>query len=181
MSKKNININKSKGFTIVELVVSFSLMMVVIIYLLRTIIVISNKENELLTLQEYTIVETNLLKHIYTDINESESPSEISIVEDNNKILIDGVGNYIEFDTENNYIIYGNIIYELPEGVKIDKNPYSIENFTDTTMVSDNNVFYIAKINLSVNGESKSIKIVHQYYDDNSSIIDTTASTDNIN
>ena len=154
----------NKGFTIVELIISFSLVMIVLIYLLRTIIVIGNKESELLTLQEYTVVEANLLKDIYNDIEKTTS-TEIKIKDLNNGIYIEGVGKQIEIDKENNSIIYGDIIYELPEGVKLAEESYSVESLSDSNIVSSNNTFDIGKINLIVNKKLKSIKIVHQFFD----------------
>ena len=41
---------KEKGFTLVEVIVSFSLMSVVMIYLLKTIAVISTEQTNILTL-----------------------------------------------------------------------------------------------------------------------------------
>ena len=157
----------NKGFTIVELIVSFSLVMIVMIYLLKTILVVGNKENELLTLQEYTVVEANLLKDIYTDIKKTNS-SEVKIQDLNDGIYIEGVGKQIEFDKENNSIIYGDVIYELPEGVKLADKSYTVESISDSNIVSLNNTFNIGKINLNVNNKLKSIKIVHQFFDKSS-------------
>ena len=44
---------KEKGFTLVEVIVSFSLMSVVMIYLLKTIAVISTEQTNILTLENY--------------------------------------------------------------------------------------------------------------------------------
>ena len=60
---------KEKGFTLVEVIVSFSLMSVVMIYLLKTIAVISTEQTNILTLENYSVYESTVLKKIYKDIN----------------------------------------------------------------------------------------------------------------
>ena len=56
---------KEKGFTLVEVIVSFSLMSVVMIYLLKTIAVISTEQTNILTLENYSVYESTVLKKIY--------------------------------------------------------------------------------------------------------------------
>ena len=160
----------TKGFTLTELIVSFSLTMIVMIYFLKAIIVIVDRENELLQIQEYMVFESSLLNNIYTDISKVD-PNTVSIDEYNNKIIITGIDKQIEFDTTNNYIIYDETIYALPEGVKFDNKIYSVLKMDDFKGVSENNSYYVAKINLLVNNNKKNIKIIHQTIDNSMEVL----------
>lgn len=161
---KGENMKNNNGFTMIELVVSFSLTMIVIVYLLKTIVVISNKNQELLTLQEYEVLETTLLSKINEDIKNQNG--NVEILEKNESIFISGIEEYITFNNNENYITYKDIIYELPDGVKIADVPYTISNIKDGNMISSNTSFNVAKINLIVNNKDRKVIISNQYYDD---------------
>ena len=83
---------KEKGFTLVEVIVSFSLMSVVMIYLLKTIAVISTEQTNILTLENYSVYESTVLKKIYKDINNAYN---IDVKEENNNIMIQIMSNIL--------------------------------------------------------------------------------------
>lgn len=154
----------NKGFTLVEVIVSFSLLMIAMIYLLSTITITIKRENSLLILQEYSVFEANLLNNIYDDIdnyvnNKNTSDGKVTISNDNNKLLIEGLNKYLEFNQKNNCIIYDEVIYELPNGVAFDDKVYDLKS----GIIGENNEYYVAKINLIVNDKKESIKIIYQY------------------
>lgn len=155
---------QNKGFTLVELVVSFTLIMIVVIYLIRTMIVIGNKENELLILEEYVVFETNILDKIYYDIYNEDLINADIISEDADNIInvklsnIDGtLEENITLNKNDSIIIYDDIIYELPEKVKIDSCNKKTFNL-DT-----NNNSYVINVKFLVNDEIKDLKIIYQY------------------
>ena len=145
---------KENGFTLVEVVVSFSLAMIVIVYLLKTIAVVNSEENNLLIEQQYSVYQSMVLKQIYNDIGFNVTTAEIDKNDSNNIIItIDGENKILTFD--NKSIIYDNIIYELPDGCNFDKDKkiYSI---------ASGEKYYIIKINLKVNDKDKIMKIIIQ-------------------
>lgn len=52
----------NKGFTLVEVVVSFSLIMVVMVYLIKTVVVVSSEETDLVIEQQYSVYQSTLLE-----------------------------------------------------------------------------------------------------------------------
>ena len=143
----------NKGYTLVEVIVSFSLIMIVMIYLLKTIIILSDKNNELLLNQEFLVYESSLLDKIYSDIDSAELSDNVSITNNNNEVTFNDIDKTIKFDAENSSIIYNNIIYKLPDTVQFDNNMYEISNFSNG---------YILKINLIKQEKNKTINIVYQ-------------------
>ena len=106
---------KEKGFTLVEVIVSFSLMSVVMIYLLKTIAVISTEQTNILTLENYSVYESTVLKKIYKDINNAYN---IDVKEENNNIVFtsnDFTSQNKTLKINDNGITYDNTVYDLPE------------------------------------------------------------------
>lgn len=143
---------KNKGFTLVEVIISFSLIMVVMIYLIKTVMVANSEETDLITEQQFAVYQSMLLEKIYGDIG---SAVAISVSTDENKITILSSESSLEkiLIIDDNSIIYDNTIYELPDNCEFNNEKYSL--------VSDEN-YYILKINIKVNGKNKIMKIIIQ-------------------
>ena len=142
---------KEKGFTLVEVIVSFSLMSVVMIYLLKTIAVISTEQTNILTLENYSVYESTVLKKIYKDINNAYN---IDVKEENNNIVFtsnDFTSQNKTLKINDNGITYDNTVYDLPEGTKVDSNNYSL-------IKQDN--YYILKLNFIVNNKKEEMKVI---------------------
>lgn len=142
---------KEKGFTLVEVIVSFSLMSVVMIYLLKTIAVISTEQTNILTLENYSVYESTVLKKIYKDINNAYN---IDVKEENNNIVFtsnDFTSQNKTLKINDNGITYDNTVYDLAEGTKFDSNKYSL-------IKKDN--YYILKLNFIVNNKKEEMKVI---------------------
>ena len=142
---------KEKGFTLVEVIVSFSLMSVVMIYLLKTIAVISTEQTNILTLENYSVYESTVLKKIYKDINNAYN---IDVKEENNNIVFtsnDFTSQNKTLKINDNGITYDNTVYDLPEETKFDSNKYSL-------IKKDN--YYILKLNFIVNNKKEEMKVI---------------------
>ena len=143
----------NKGFTLVEVVVSFSLIMVVMVYLIKTVVVVSSEETDLVTEQQYSVYQSTLLEKIYSDISVA---ADITVSSNGNTITItskEWVPNNKTISFDNNSITYDNTIYELPDNCEFKSTKYSI--------VQQEN-YYIIKINLKVNDKDKTMKIIIQ-------------------
>ena len=154
---------KEKGFTLVEVIVSFSLMSVVMIYLLKTIAVISTEQTNILTLENYSVYESTVLKKIYKDINNAYN---IDVKEENNNIMIRIMSNilgsrnsesrehilHIKTATEMmlRQLVKVTDAYPLTEA-DIDSNKYSL-------IKKDN--YYILKLNFIVNNKKEEMKVI---------------------
>lgn len=143
----------NKGFTLVEVVVSFSLIMVVMVYLIKTVVVVSSEETDLVTEQQYSVYQSTLLEKIYSDISVA---ADITVSSNGNTITITSkkwVPNNKTISFDNNSITYDNTIYELPDNCEFKSTKYSI--------VKQEN-YYIIKINIKVNDKDKIMKIIIQ-------------------
>lgn len=142
---------KENGFTLIEVIVSLSLISIVMIYLLKTITVISKEQMNILTLENYSVYESTILKKIYNDINKAYN-IEVNNQDDN---IVFTSNDFIEqnkiLKITDKGIIYDNIIYEMPEGTKFDSNKYNL-------IKKDN--YYILKINFVVNNKNKTMKVI---------------------
>ncbi len=143
----------NKGFTLVEVVVSFSLIMIVMVYLIKTVVVVSSEETDLVTEQQYSVYQSTLLEKIYSDISVA---ADITVSSNGNTITItskEWVPNNKTISFDNNSITYDNTIYELPDNCEFKSTKYSI--------VKQEN-YYIIKINIKVNDKDKIMKIIIQ-------------------
>lgn len=143
----------NKGFTLVEVVVSFSLIMIVMVYLIKTIVVVSSEETDLVTEQQYSVYQSTLLEKIYSDISVA---ADMTVSSNGNTITItskEWVPNNKTISFDNNSITYDNTIYELPDNCEFKSTKYSI--------VQQEN-YYIIKINIKVNDKDKIMKIIIQ-------------------
>ena len=143
----------NKGFTLVEVVVSFSLIMIVMVYLIKTVVVISNEETDLVIEQQYSVYQSTLLEKIYSDLSVA---ADITVSSNGNSITItsnEWIPKNKTISFNNNSIIYDNTIYELPDNCEFNSTRYSI--------VQQEN-YYIIKINLKVNDKDKIMKIIIQ-------------------
>ncbi len=143
----------NKGFTLVEVVVSFSLIMIVMVYLIKTVVVVSSEETDLVIEQQYSVYQSTLLEKIYSDISVA---ADITVSSNGNTITItskEWVPNNKTISFDNNSITYDNTIYELPDNCEFKSTKYSI--------VKQEN-YYIIKINIKVNDKDKIMKIIIQ-------------------
>ena len=143
----------NKGFTLVEVVVSFSLIMVVMVYLIKTVVVVSSEETDLVIEQQYSVYQSTLLEKIYSDISVA---AYMTVSSNGNTITItskEWVPNNKTISFDNNSITYDNTIYELPDNCEFKSTKYSI--------VQQEN-YYIIKINIKVNDKDKIMKIIIQ-------------------
>ena len=163
-----------KGFTLVELLVSFVLLMIVVMYLLRTVIVLGNKNNNLVTLQQFSVFENNLLEKVYTDIDEVTDQATFAGLEINNDTIrfID-TNKELKFDTSQNNqsVIYDDTRYPLPDNTVFRMGPenkiYKVEEETGL------HKYYVITIYLKVDDVDKDMKIVYQNFgEENHEIID---------
>lgn len=141
----------NKGFTLVEVVVSFSLIMVVMVYLIKTVVVVSSEETDLVIEQQYSVYQSTLLEKIYSDISVA---ADMTVSSNGNTITItskEWVPNNKTISLDNNSITYDNTIYELPDNCEFKSTKYSI--------VQQEN-YYIIKINIKVNDKDKIMKII---------------------
>ena len=143
----------NKGFTLVEVVVSFSLIMIVMVYLIKTVVVVSSEETDLVTEQQYSVYQSTLLEKIYSDISVA---ADMTVSSNGNTITItskEWVPNNKTISFDNNSITYDNTIYELPDNCEFKSTKYSI--------VKQEN-YYIIKIYIKVNDKDKIMKIIIQ-------------------
>ena len=156
-----------KGFTLVEVVVSVVLIMVVMLYLLRTIITISTKDNELVTYQEYSVYENNLLQKFYEDVdnkvNFNSQLKGINVDSSNQNII-----HFVDFNKDlrlnidDKQIIYDNVVYRLPERVEFrqEDNKYYYTEYINN--IYEETTMIVVNIYVKVYDRNEIIKLMYQ-------------------
>ena len=185
--KKNFRKINKKGYTLVEIIVSITLVMLVMIYLLRTIVVISNKNNDLIVLEDFSIYEENLLNAIYKNVDDAFKLNKFGAVTcGDNSTNLDNCSNSIKIKNKDNNgdlqegkllefvrnedntgkIIYDGVIYELPENVKF--RPKNNKVFSVSKSIHQGlHDYYIITIYLKLNDKDKDMKILYQNKEEN--------------
>ena len=164
-----------KGFTLVEVIISFSLIMIVMIYLLRTIMVLVQKNSDLITYEEFSIYENNLLGDIYKDLDvvydlDSHEISGLDVSRDKDNIIIfSDLNTQLEFKPNERKIIYNNKNYTLPDNVEfrtVQRNVVGQDNevgkvYSFTDLQRTMHEYYVITIHLKVNGNDEDMKIIY--------------------
>lgn len=141
----------NKGFTLIEVIVSFMLISIVMICLLKTITVMNIQNTNLILEENYLVYESMVLKDIYDDINSSNN---ITVTDNNGEVTLtsnDFVNQDKIIKIHDNEIVYDDTIYELPDGIKLNNSKYEL-------ITNDN--YYILKINFKINDNDKIMKII---------------------
>lgn len=162
---------KNEGFTLVELLISFTLLTIVLIYLIKATTNIMTRENEVLMLQEYNVFESTLLNNVYDD---TDGLTDLKVEEDNGELNI-RVGNsssiYKNISFINNEdekgIYYDNVLYEFPTNTEFNSSKYY--SLKTGTYIGDNYIknYSIISIFLVMNNKNKTINIIFQNADQN--------------
>ena len=141
----------NKGFTLIEVVVSFAILSVVLVYLFKVISVMDTRQTELLREQNYNIYISTVLKKIYSDINKANN---ISLRNEENTIIFtsdDFTSQNKELVIKDDALVYDNVIYEYPEGLRLKDIKYGITNAEN---------YYVVKIYFNYNNINKEMKII---------------------
>lgn len=148
-----------KGFTLVELLVSFILVTIVMVFFTKTIIVGVQKENKLLSMQEYTAFEATFLKAVG---NEVDLLKNKTVSESGNTLTINGtsgnstVSKNLSFVTsDEKSISFNNTLYPLPNNTDFVSNNGKYYN---VYRVSTNKI--IINIFLKHDNTNKTISII---------------------
>ncbi len=157
---------KNKGFTLVELLISFTLLTVVLIYLIKATTNIMAKENDILMLQEYNVFESTFLNKIYEDIDElsnlkiEENSGELNIKVGDSETIYKNIS-FINTSDEKG-IYYDNVLYELPSNTEFNKEQYYV--IKQGTYTEDNYIknYSIISIPLISNQKNRTINIIFQ-------------------
>jgi len=159
--------NNKKGFTLVELIVSFALITAVSLAFFKTILVLQQEQIKNIAINSYKAFTVVLNNSIQKDFLNDNIEKIISCGENCYDITYTRNGiTRLSIDKENNTITYGNIKEKLPKDYKFINN---IE-FTSYINSYEGNDSYVAlNINIKSNYEKdiENIKYVYQYDSDN--------------
>ncbi len=163
-----------KGFTIAEVIVSFSLIAIILTSIISATMYYRDKlKNEEVVSQLWDF-KNNITKIVYDDIiNAKFEYAESCIGTPNCVNFVDGMGNshvlkILEYDvttSTNNrgvYLYYDGIKYMLPDSDLI-ASKYTIDNHEETTKVCD----FVGPIEIKSDGDLYKVKatIYHKYLD----------------
>ena len=165
-------IKKEKGFTLVEVIVSVVLIIAVLFYLIRTIVVIGDKNSELVTRQEYSVFENNLLNSFYTEVDKKitgeKKLSGIKPDESNENTL-----HFLDLDedlefrlsdntSKNEKLVFNSVVYALPNNVSFAQKDgkYYAVNYIDN--IYDNSSMIVVNVFFKVANKDEMIKLTYQ-------------------
>ena len=127
---------KNNGFTIVEVIVSFSLTMIIVLFLFQLIITLKQIYNNNFVASDLVLQQSNISQMINSDFLETDLGSATNVAESyNNGIygrcysltFTNGVRKLC-YDTEHNIISYNDYEFTLISGSKIGDVSVEIEN-----------------------------------------------------
>lgn len=163
--------NNNKGFSLTELLVSFVIVMIVAVYLLRTVIVLMENESKLIILEEYNLYESLVLEKFKESLSEHsnyefELDSSSSDVEKIINVKYNG-SIYKTLSVVNKVnekgIYIDDIFYEIPHNASfrrdllVDIKP--VENSENSKYISG---YYIIRVPIIFNDDEYKLRFVYQ-------------------
>ena len=160
----------NKGFTLVELIVSFVLITVISLALFKTTLTLQEQQQRNIAKNKYKSFLIVLNNIIQMDFTEDKMKSVTSCGNNCYNIVYENGGEKrLSIDTDNNVITYGSTKEKLPDDYKL------IGNIEFTSYVGDRvgyDSFVLLTISIKSNYDSKIDKIKYMYqYDSDFGII----------
>ena len=159
-----------KGFTVLELILAFTLTTIVVVYLMQIIslvhaMYVSNNQKT-----ETLIKQSNIMDQIYRDLDEKTLRS-VSACEPNCSTLTltftTGESKIISIDNNQKIVKYGDYAVQYDSNMKIENIQTSNTTFKNNVGEVMGSNLYDAilqiKIPISINENSFDINVVHQY------------------
>ena len=109
----------NKGFTLVEIIVSFSLTMIVVLFLFQIILTLKQVYTNNFVVSDLKIKQGNIVKMINNDFSMSNLEDVVGITPSNNNCYVITFSNdtrNICYDNKNNVLIYNDYEFSLVEG-----------------------------------------------------------------
>ena len=117
-----------KGFTTIELIVSFTLVSIMIVALMSIVLNYRNRIMREDTKSQIVDFKNQITKIIYDDIINGKYQKILSCEEKKCAKFVDGENNIYELRIDNNYLIYNDIKYQIPDAKKVIINDFQIAN-----------------------------------------------------
>ncbi len=162
----------NRGFSIVELIVAFSLATIMIFIVSEITIFLRAEYNKISVQSEMKLKQAIILDKIATDFNEKQV-SEVSSCGDNCfEITFDTEMKILKVDETENIFRYGNYATDITEGVEFGTILVENENFASTPGNNTNSFLHV-RIPLQheeVRDETFDVQAIYQYDDENDPI-----------
>ena len=162
-----------KGFTLIELIVSFVLITVVSISLFKTVLTVQQRQSQNIAINKFRSFELLLNNEIEQDFQDDEIESVDECGLNCYNITFKNKGTVtISIDSDNNIITYGNIKEEIPESYKL-INRMTVTKYESETNGINSYVILEIPIKSSLEPKLKSLKYMYTY-DSNEGEIELT-------
>ncbi|HOO67903.1 MAG TPA: prepilin-type N-terminal cleavage/methylation domain-containing protein [Bacilli bacterium] len=155
-----------KGFTLVELLVSFTLITIVAISLFKTVLVIQQKEEKSISYNKYLAFVSTFNSAIETDFVDDKITIISSCGTNCYNITYSESGTKkLKIDIDTGTMVYGSIKEELPDNyIFYNDLELNIYNFTSTSSTSfDSMIEIMIPLKSNLSGNYSDIKYIYQY------------------
>ncbi len=127
---------KNKGFTLVEIIVSFALTMIVVLFLFQLVITLKNVYTNNFVVSNLILKQANISKMINNDLLSPNLGNVSDFTYDQvnkcyNILFGSGIMHSICTDTINNKVIYDNYEFDLVKGSKVGNISVERKNTSD--------------------------------------------------
>ena len=159
---------KSRGFTVIELMASFSIAIVILYILFNITIMLKDNLNQINSKTNILLKKDNLSYNINKRFKEKEI-SSITNCEDGNVCYLftysDSSFDKLIYDNTNKFISFNNYVLDITDDIDIESP--TLEEHYDTMNSSLYNGYFILNIPISIDNTDYSINILKFFNTDN--------------
>lgn len=155
----------NKGFTLVELIASFTLALIIMFFLFQIVIAVKEIYVSSGLKTEMLIRQANIEKKLGTDLREKGLTGISSCGTDCYTFLYNGVSKELKVDRSANTIRYGDYQIEMVDGSAIGEYTISSNTISGVTLGKNNTILTIniSVVNKAVTNRNFGIHLVYQY------------------
>ena len=163
---------KNKGFTVIELITSFTLASVIMIILFNIILILKDNLSEVNAKTNMLVEKDNLSYNINKRFKEKEI-SSITMCEDGDKCYeftySDNTSDKLIYSNTDKTITFNNYTFDIIDGITVEE-PTITEHY-DTMSSTKYNGYFIIHIPIKIDNKDYSIKVV-KHFNTDSLVID---------
>lgn len=156
-----------KGFTTIELIASFSIAMVILIFLFNVVLIMKDSYQNLNGETELLVQKDNLSYTINKKLHDKNLIQLTTCTDTANCYLFnydDNTSDKLIYDKDKKVITFDDYIFEISDSITADD--ITVNEYYDDNTSTLYNGYFIINIPLEYNKKDYSIKIIHQFNTD---------------
>ena len=161
-----------KGFTVIEILASFSIALTILIVLFNVVIIMKDNLGKVNAMTNTLVEKDNLSYNINKRLKEKELAS-LTVCEDGDKCYLftysDSTSDKLVYSATDKSITFNNYTFNITDDMKVD-SPNITEHY-DTMSSTAYNGYFILNIPITVDNKDYSIKLV-KHFNTDSAVVD---------